>query len=147
MKSLEKKLARIAKSLGFRQEKEYPLRTKESERGRIGKVDFVWLKDIPLVGAIPVVGFEIETSWRTSKHLKGDVYNLFCLNSAVGIVLFIKEGFDAPELKGHMDAVKRYSKLLFTNSRTLAWTEEDVEKLEQELFSLNTNIKQDEANT
>ena len=131
--SIGKRLEKVAKSLGFRQESEYPLRTEESERGAIGKIDFVWLKDIPLVGAIPIVGFEIETSWRTSKHLKGDVFNLICLNSAVGIVLFIKEGFDASELRSHIDAVKRYSEILSTHSRILAWTEDDVDRLEQEL--------------
>ena len=133
MKSLENKLAKIAESLGFRQESEYPLRTKKSERGTIGKVDFVWLKDIPIVGKIPVVGFEIESSWRTSKHIKGSVFNLICLNSAVGIVLFKKEGFDANELRGHINAVKRYSKELSTHSKILAWTEEDVEKLVEKL--------------
>ena len=132
--SMGKRLEKIAESLGFTQVSEYPVSSEESERGKVGKIDFVWLMDIPLVEQpIPVVGFEIETSVRASKHLKGDVYNLFCLNSALGIVLFIKKGFTPRKLEGHKNAIKRYSKLLFTNARILAWTEEDIERLEQKL--------------
>lgn len=68
--SLGKRLKRVSDSLGFRQVSEYPIRKQEFERGAIGKIDYVWLKDVPLIGEIPVIGFEIESSVRMSKHLK-----------------------------------------------------------------------------
>lgn len=139
-------MRRIAEALGFEQKTEYQLIKKDDFAiGKGGEVDFVWLKKIPLVEQpVPVVGFEIETSGRASKHLKGDVYNLFCLHSALGVVLFIKEGFADSKLEGAKAAVKRYSELLFRNARILTWTDEDVEKidaekLEQEMSSSNKN--------
>jgi hypothetical protein len=130
-RSLEKRLEYIARKLGFRQVSDYPISKEEHERGVIGLIDYVWLKDIPLVGEVPIVGFEKETSWRTSKHLKGDIYNLLCLDSSVGVILFIKTGFYASDLRGHIDSVKRYAKIFSPNSRILAWTEKDIEELEK----------------
>lgn len=127
--SLGKRMRKISDSLGFRQVSEYQIRKQEFGKGAIGEIDYVWLKDVPLIGEIPVIGFEIESSWRTSKHLKGDIFNLLCLNSAVGVVLFLEEGFDTNELKTHMEAIKRYAEVFSTHSRILAWTEKDIEKL------------------
>lgn len=59
--------------LGFDVQREYPVQG--------GRLDLVWL--LPAATAmpgpherLPVVGFEVESSWRTRKHLKGDWLNL-----------------------------------------------------------------------
>jgi len=78
------KLEQIASKLGLVQEKEVPTNG--------GRVDFVWylvLKEsVPQIGKkLPVVGLEVETSWRTRKHIKGDLFNLLELSPAPGIIL------------------------------------------------------------
>ncbi len=54
-----------------------------------GRLDMVWLWDPPspipgVAGAIPIAGFEIESSWRTGKHVKGDLLNLQDAGVALG---------------------------------------------------------------
>lgn len=43
-----------------------------------GRSDLVWLWRRPqcFAAILPLVGFEIETSWRTRKHLRGDYLTL-----------------------------------------------------------------------
>lgn len=42
-----------------------------------GRLDVVWTQEVPIwPRPLPVVGFEIESSWRTRKHVKGDFLNL-----------------------------------------------------------------------
>lgn len=53
---------------GFEVEAEYPVAE--------GRIDVVWLTDrldglSEVAARLPVVGFEIESSWRTRKHVKG----------------------------------------------------------------------------
>lgn len=73
-------------------------------------MDLVWFYGlrtcIPAIGTeIPVVGFEIETSWRTRKHIKGDVFNLLELSPAFGVILFLDEGFiNDSKLRGNVEA-------------------------------------------
>lgn len=57
-----------------------------------GRIDVVWTWDpgapIPgLVGSLPVAGFEIESSWRTRKHVKGDLLNLQDAGVALGVIV------------------------------------------------------------
>jgi len=134
LKKLGEKLERIAKEWNFTQKSEYRLIREDFGGGKGADIDFVWLmKTSGVDDPIPIVGFEIETGKRASKHLKGDVYNLLCLRPALGIVLFIKEGFASKKLQRklerHKEAINRYSELLFKDARILAWTDEDIEKL------------------
>ncbi len=46
-----------------------------------GRLDVVWSQNLPLPfpkldSPIHLVGFEVESSWRTRKHVKGDLLNL-----------------------------------------------------------------------
>ncbi len=38
---------------------------------------------------LPIVGFEIESSWRSRKHIKGDVVNLRDLRPLVGVIVLL----------------------------------------------------------
>src|SRR5947209_6913059 len=72
------------KRLGFDVETEYPVPG--------GRLDVVWStrpsSPIPhFDGAIPVVGFEIESSWRSRKHVKGDLINLQDCGVALGVIV------------------------------------------------------------
>jgi hypothetical protein len=97
-----------------------------------GRVDFVWYhvlrESIPQIGGrLPVVGFEVETSWRTRKHIKGDLFNLLELSPALGIILFLSEGFkEEAELNGNVNAAKRYAAGFSGISRIVIWTSKDV---------------------
>jgi len=97
------KLELIASRLGLVQEKEVPTNG--------GRVDFVWyyvLKEsVPQIGKrLPVVGFEMETSWRTRKHIKGDLFNLLELSPGLGVILFLREGFKAAKLELMMENLR-----------------------------------------
>lgn len=121
------KLENIATKLGLTQKEEV------STNG--GRVDLVWYhafeSDIPQIGdKLPLVGFEIETSWRTRKHIKGDIFNLLELSPALGIILFLSEGFnEESELKGNVNAAQRYTKGFSGLSRILIWTSKNVEEI------------------
>lgn len=119
------KLEFIASKLGLVQEKEV------NTNG--GRVDFVWyyeLRDnVPHIDKIlPVVGFEVETSWRTRKHIKGDLFNLLELSPALGVILFLREGFKGNEAKlnGNVNAAKRYAAGFSGMSRIVVWTSKDI---------------------
>lgn len=121
------KLEQIGTKLGFK--------TEDKVKIEVGEVDHVWFIDfgtnLPCFGSkIPIVGFEVETSWRTRKHIKGDIFNLLTLNSAFGIILFLKKGFrNESQFKGNVDAARRYVQS-FEGARTIfVWSEEDVAKL------------------
>lgn len=121
------KLQRIGTKLGFKVE--------NGVRIEGGEIDHVWFLDfgtpLPYFGhKIPIVGFEIETSWRTRKHIKGDIFNLITLNSAFGVVLFLKGGFRSePEFKGNMDAARRYVESFESRRKIFVWSEEEVDGL------------------
>jgi len=121
------KLQRIGKKLGFKAE--------NGVRIEGGEIDHVWFIDfgtaLPYFGSkIPVIGFEIETSWRTSKHIKGDIFNLITLNSAFGVVLFLKAGFrNESQFKGHIEAAKRYAESFGGRRKIVVWSEEDINNL------------------
>ncbi|MGB3592955.1 MAG: hypothetical protein WA994_02175 [Ornithinimicrobium sp.] len=38
-------------------------------------------------GPVPVVAFEIESSWRTRKHVKGDLLNIMDSGASVGVIV------------------------------------------------------------
>lgn len=93
-----------------------------------GRLDVVWTWDpvtpIPgLVGSLPVIGFEIESSWRTRKHVKGDLLNL---QDAVALGVIVLAGADARD-----ESLRRFATSLVDRrgTRVLIWTEGDVRAL------------------
>jgi hypothetical protein len=100
-----------------------------------GRVDLVWFhkfrSDIPYFdGKLPVVGFEIEASWRTRKHIKGDLFNLLELSPACGVILFLSEGFkEDSELRGNVEAAKRYVGGFKGICRIVVLTEKEIEEI------------------
>lgn len=133
------KLGVISKKLGLTQEEE--VRTKG------GKIDLVWYQNfeqkIPSIGEkLPLIGFEIETSWRTRKHIKGDIFNLMELNPSLGVILFLSEGFkDKSKFKGLLKASKKYSDSISGLSNIQIWTDEDVIKIHNTLFEIMVPIE------
>jgi hypothetical protein len=121
------KLEKIASRLGLNQEEEV------ATNG--GRVDLVWYHTFKSATSkigprLPLVGFEIETSWRTRKHIKGDIFNLLELSPALGIILFLSEGFKkSSKLRGNVDAARRYAKGFSGLSRVVVWTDKDVEEI------------------
>lgn len=94
-----------------------------------GRVDLVWLQSLPEPLAtderlVPVVGFEIESSWRTRKPIKGDYLNLYDLGAALGVIVLLGEGPD-------VEAARQFAQTLVERSgpRILVWSEDDVEHL------------------
>lgn len=107
--------------LGFTVQREYPVPG--------GRLDVVWLLPtldaLPGVGVpLPIVGFEIESSWRTRKHLKGDYLNLYDLGATVGVLVLLGDGDD-------VESTRRFAQALVARPgpRVLVWSEQDVENL------------------
>jgi hypothetical protein len=114
-------LATKGVELGFTVAREYPVQG--------GRLDLVWLlavtSAIPGVDApLPVVGFEVESSWRTRKHLKGDYLNLHDLGAALGVIVPLGEGDD-------IDATQRFAQAMVDRPgpRVLVWSEAEVQRL------------------
>jgi hypothetical protein len=94
-----------------------------------GRLDVVWLWEPPtpipgVLGAIPVAGFEIESSWRTRKHVKGDLLNLHDAGVALGVIVLA--GADARD-----DSLRRFAASLVDRpgATILVWTHDDVRAL------------------
>ncbi len=97
----------------------------------MGKIDLVWLKKIDCIlpgmdtDLLPVVGFELETSWRTRKHIKGDIMNLLNLNAPIGVIIQQTSREDDPEKVKSL--IKNIDDLVFTkNYPVLVWTDKDL---------------------
>jgi hypothetical protein len=71
-----------------------------------------------------VVGFEVESSWRTRKHVKGDLLNLQDAGVAVGVIVLA--GADPRD-----DSLRRFATALVDRPgpRMLIWTADDVRAL------------------
>jgi hypothetical protein len=118
-------LLRKGRELGFEAVAEYPVQG--------GRLDVVWLlrPAVTIPGlvdeALPVAGFEIESSWRTRKHIKGDYMNLADLGAALGVMVLLGDGED-------VDATRRFASILVDRPgpRILVWSERDVDMLMQE---------------
>lgn len=111
-----------------------------------GRLDVVWLlrpaATIPgLDEALPVAGFEIESSWRTRKHIKGDYLNLADLSAALGVIVLLGDGED-------VDATRRFASILVDRPgpRILVWSERDVDMLMGET-TVSTNTASPSAST
>ncbi len=97
-----------------------------------GRLDVVWSWVPPtpvpgVVAPVPVVGFEIESGWRTRKHVKGDLLNLRDAGVALGIIVLA--GVDPSD-----DSLRRFATALVNRPgpRVLVWTEEDLNALAAE---------------
>lgn len=87
-----------------------------------GRIDVVWLwKSEAFQDALPVVAFEVESSWRTRKHIKGDYLNLLDLQPALGVIVLLGDG---PEV----ESTRSFAREMVSRrpGRTLIWTESDV---------------------
>lgn len=90
-----------------------------------GRVDVVWLWPSPILAEpLPVAGFEVESSWRTRKHIKGDYLNLLDLQPAVGIIVLLGEG-------ANVDSTRVFARQMVQRrpGRMLVWSEAEVEAL------------------
>lgn len=94
-----------------------------------GRLDVVWMWSPPtpipgVEAALPVVAFEVESSWRTRKHVKGDLLNL--QDAAVSLGVIVLAGADPKD-----ESLRRFASSLVDRpgSRVLVWTEGDVRAL------------------
>jgi hypothetical protein len=132
------KLEKIAVKLGLHQTKEV------ATNG--GRIDLAWYvmfeHTLPDIGEkLPLVGFEIETSWRTRKHLKGDIFNLLELKPSLGVLLFLQKGFKTQsQLNGNIKAANKYADSISGSSNIQIWTDENVEKMYRALFEVDKTI-------
>lgn len=94
-----------------------------------GRIDVVWFVSAPSAlsgdGRLPLAGFEIESSWRTRKHIKGDYLNLLDLGAAVGVIVLLGEGND-------VEATRRFARALVDRpgSPVLVWDADDLAKID-----------------
>jgi hypothetical protein len=106
---------------GFRVETEYAVPG--------GRIDVVWLlrpaEPIPGVeDSLPLVGFEVESSARSRKHVKGDFLNLLALQASLGVIVMLGNSAD-------VESVRRYAIHEAGRwwGRILVWSEKDVAAL------------------
>jgi len=126
--SVVDRLASIGQQLGFDAVKEW--RTDLGSR-----IDLVWARSLPrnLPGLadfarLPVVGFEVETSLRSRKHVKGDIFNLQDLSPALGVIVLCRGANDREEqLVSLRSSGERYIKRL--GLRMQIWSDGDVDRL------------------
>jgi hypothetical protein len=92
-------LADAGRAVGLTVEFEYPVPG--------GRIDVVWLWEGPerFPVRLPLVGFEVESSWRTRKHIKGDLLNLMDLQPALGIIVLAGDG-------RKVEATKKFARTL-----------------------------------
>lgn len=91
-----------------------------------GRIDVVWLWQGPdwFPIMLPMIGFEIESSWRTRKHIKGDFLNLSELQAGLGVIVLL--GDDAK-----VESTRQFTRDLIDRhaARMEVWSEDDVKKL------------------
>lgn len=94
-----------------------------------GRLDVVWVWEpaLPMPGLedpVAVAGFEIESSWRTRKHVKGDLLNIQDAGVALGVIVLA--GADPRD-----QSLRRFAASLVERPgpRVLVWTEADVRAL------------------
>lgn len=114
-------LVEHGRSLGFEAVTEFPVPG--------GRIDVVWLWRSPQAipgapSALPVVGFEVESSWRTRKHIKGDLINLQDLATSLGVIVLLGDG-------EKVESTRRFASQLVDRpgSRIVVWSEQDVDRL------------------
>jgi hypothetical protein len=125
---LADRLVACGRQLGYEAVKEW--RTDLGNR-----IDVVWAKPLPTAfpgfaeeTLLPVVGFEIESSWRTRKHVKGDIFNLQDLSPALGIIVLCKGRADSDvEIQSLRVAAERYIRKL--GLRIHVWSDAHADEL------------------
>jgi hypothetical protein len=118
-------LEAVGEAEGFTVHREYPVTG--------GRIDLVWLwgSQGTVLGldesGLPILGFEIESSWRTRKHIKGDYLNLFDLAATLGVIVLLGEGKD-------VEATRRLAEVLVDRPgpRIVIWTEDDARRILRE---------------
>jgi hypothetical protein len=91
-----------------------------------GRIDVVWLWEggaaFPV--RLPLVGFEVESSWRTRKHIKGDLPNLIDLQPSLGVIVLAGTGPD-------VEATREFARTLVARhaARIEIWDEARVAAL------------------
>lgn len=120
-RELTRLLAAAGERFGFTVVLEYPVKG--------GRLDVVWTWTPPLAvpgldGSVPVVGFEIESSWRTRKHVKGDLLNLQDAGVSLGVIV-LAGGSQKDE------GLRTFTAQLVDRPgpNILVWTAEDVRSL------------------
>ena len=143
LKLYSKSVIKLLSDIG--QKLKFDVRT-ECNTG-LGSIDLIWFTKIDHPNntkyMLPVVGFEIETSNRTRKHLKGDILNLINLSCSLGVIVLVERGFDRTKGKARKDfegnkrAIEKYVKSLAGVANLQVWTASDVEKLFNKIFETN----------
>ena len=94
-----------------------------------GRIDIVWLwkptEQLPQTPeSLPLVGFEVESSWRTRKHVKGDLLNLQDLGAGLGVIVLLGTG-------EKVESLRRFARAMVdrATSRVVIWSETDIEAL------------------
>jgi hypothetical protein len=120
-RELTRLLLLVGEQMGFEARAEYPLAG--------ARLDVVWLWSPPttipgLEHPLVVAAFEIESSWRTRKHVKGDLINLQDVGPALGVIVLA--GADPRD-----DSLRRFATNLVDRPgpRILIWTDADVRAL------------------
>mgnify|MGYP000505615506 CR=1 FL=1 len=121
-------LVEHGKRLGLEAVTEYPVPG--------GRIDVVWLwrpaHPIPgIADPLPVAGFEVESSWRTRKHIKGDLINLQDLACAFGAIVLLGDGPD-------VESTRRFASQLVDRpgSRIVVWSDVDLRELSDESIAV-----------
>ncbi len=111
-------LADAGRAVGLTVDFEYPVPG--------GRIDVVWLWEGPerFPVRLPLVGFEVESSWRTRKHIKGDLLNLVDLQPALGIIVLAGDG-------RKVEATKKFARSMVQRHacRIEIWDETEVAAL------------------
>ncbi len=120
-------LEKVGGVMGFNTQREWEI--------PMGRIDLVWLVDLTTylpqsdLTQIPVAAFELETSWRTRKHIKGDILNLEAMNVPVGVIIQQTGSEDDPR---QVEALIRNTREFIKNlgkTAIVIWTDEDVIQL------------------
>jgi hypothetical protein len=111
-------LIQHGRALGYDTRTEYPVVG--------GRIDVVWLTRLPGLlspdsASTPLVGFEIESSKRSRKHIKGDYLNLHDLGAAVGVIVLLGDG-------PNVESTRQFARILVERPgpRILIWTDVDL---------------------
>jgi hypothetical protein len=120
-RELTRLLAEAGARLGLEVVLEYPVKG-----GRLD-VAWVWSPTDPIPGLerpVPVAGFEIESSWRTRKHVKGDLLNLQDAGVALGVIVLA--GSSEKD-----ESLRRFAEILVDRPgpQILIWSADDVRAL------------------
>jgi len=127
-----RKLEEIGKKLGFKIKKRTP----------IGQADCIWVKEIPNLGDIPIVAFEVICS-EGQKELKGSFANMLAIRPSLAIFVIVREevmkhprGDTSPEK--WLSRINRFIEKLIENFsgilRIEKWYENDIERIYRSLF-------------